>query len=193
MINSQETVLAAKQARVVYNEDTDTAVEAVRDITQRGKPLGINLSAASIQDARFVMELRTRLTSRPDVAGQLWLEIPAALAIHDLAGFRSLCHTLQPLGCRIGLEHVGAEFTRIADLQDLGLAYLKIDSSLVRGVDQSPEQQTILRGMATLCHSLGILAIAEGVENLGEAKVLFELGMDGVTGPGVRQNDKPAG
>ena len=33
MINSQETVLAAKQARVVYNEDTDTAVEAVRDIT----------------------------------------------------------------------------------------------------------------------------------------------------------------
>ena len=182
-------------SRLELDSQLDLAVidEAVRDITQRGKPLGINLSAASIQDARFVMELRTRLTSRPDVAGQLWLEIPAALAIHDLAGFRSLCHTLQPLGCRIGLEHVGAEFTRIADLQDLGLAYLKIDSSLVRGVDQSPEQQTILRGMATLCHSLGILAIAEGVENLGEAKVLFELGMDGVTGPGVRQNDKPAG
>ncbi|MDZ7852688.1 MAG: EAL domain-containing protein [Halomonas sp.] len=180
-------------SRLELDSQLDLAVidEAVRDITQRGKPLGINLSAASIQDARFVMELRARLTSRPDVAGKLWLEIPASLAIHDLAGFRSLCHTLQPLGCRIGLEHVGAEFTRIPDLQDLGLAYLKIDSSLVKGVDQSPEQQTILRGMATLCHSLGILAIAEGVDNLDEAKVLFELGLDGVTGPGVRQNDKP--
>ncbi len=182
-------------SRLELDGQLDLAVidEAVRDITQHGKPLGINLSAASIQDARFVMELQARLRARPDVAQRLWLEIPESLAIHDLASFRSLCRALQPLGCRIGLEHVGAEFTRIADLQDLGLAYLKIDRTLVQEVDQSAEQQTILRGMATLCHSLGILAIGEGVETLAEAGMLFELGLDGATGPGIRQHDKPAG
>ena len=182
-------------SRLELDGQLDLAVidEAVRDITQHGKPLGINLSAASIQDARFVMELQARLRARPDVAQRLWLEIPESLAIHDLASFRSLCRALQPLGCRIGLEHVGAEFTRIADLQDLGLAYLKIDRTLVQEVDQSAEQQTILRGMATLCHSLGILAIGEGVETLAEARVLFELGLDGATGPGIRQHDKPLG
>ncbi len=182
-------------SRLELDRQLDLAVidEAVRDITQRGKPLGINLSAASIQDAHFVMELQARLKARPDVAERLWLEIPESLAIHDLASFRSLCHALQPLGCRIGLEHVGAEFTRIADLQDLGLAYLKIDRTLVKEVHKVAEQQTILRGMATLCHSLGILAIGEGVENLEEARMLFELGVDGATGPGIRQHNKSAG
>ncbi|SEK32975.1 EAL domain-containing protein [Halomonas daqiaonensis] len=180
-------------SRLELDSQLDLAVidEAVRDMTQRGKPLGINLSAASIQDARFVIELQARLKARPDVAERLWLEIPESMAIHDLASFRSLCRVLQPLGCKLGLEHVGAEFTRIADLQDLGLAYLKIDGSLVKGIDQSAEQQTILRGMATLCHSLGILAIGEGTENLAEARMLFELGLDGATGPGIRQHDKP--
>ncbi|MCL7938874.1 EAL domain-containing protein [Halomonas sp. ATCH28] len=180
-------------SRLELDSRLDLAVidAAVRDITQRGKPLGINLSAASIQDARFVTELQTRLKARPDVAARLWLELPESLAIHDLASFRSLCHALQPLGCRIGLEHVGAEFTRIADLQDLGLGYLKFDRTLVQGVDRVAEQQTILRGMATLCHSLGILAIGEGVETRGEARTLFELGLDGATGPGIRQLKYP--
>ncbi|MEQ6917656.1 EAL domain-containing protein [Halomonas aquatica] len=180
-------------SRLELDSQLDLAVidEAMLDINQRGNPLGINLSAASIQDSRFVMELQTRLKARPDVARRLWLELPESMAIHDLSSFRSLCHALQPLGCRIGLEHVGASFTRIADLQDLGLAYLKFDKSLVSGIDKVIEQQTILRGMATLCHSLGILAIGEGVENLEEATMLFELGLDGATGPGIRQHDKP--
>ncbi|MDX1465135.1 MAG: EAL domain-containing protein [Halomonas sp.] len=180
-------------SRLGLDSQLDLAVidEAIRDITQRGKPLGINLSAASIRDVHFVVELQSRLKARPDVAKLLWLELPEAMAIHDLTSFRSLCQALQPLGCRIGLEHVGASFTRIADLQDLGLAYLKLDRTLVRGIDRGAEQQTILRGMATLCHSLGILAIGEGVEHREEARVLFELGLDGATGPGIRQHEKP--
>lgn len=179
-------------ARLGMTTQLDLAVvdAALKDITQRHQPVGINLSGESMRDAHFALELRARLSARPEAARQLWLEIPGNLAIQDLAHFRTLCKALQPLGCKVGLEHVGAEFTRIADLHDLGLAYLKIDSSLARGVTQSHEQQTILRGMATLCHSLGTLAIAEGVETHDEARALFELGLDGVTGPGIRHNDK---
>lgn len=181
-------------SRLGLDARLDLAVidEAIRDITQRGKPLGINLSMASIQDTHFVMELQARLRARPDVAEKLWLELPEAMAVHDLTSFRCLCRALQPLGCRIGLEHVGVSFTRIGDLQDLGLAYLKLDRTLIRGIDRVAEQQTILRGMATLCHSLGILAIGEGVEHREETRTLFELGLDGATGPGIRQHDKPA-
>ncbi|ATJ82596.1 EAL domain-containing protein [Halomonas beimenensis] len=179
-------------ARLGLDSQLDLAVidAALEDIAQRHQAVGVNLSPASIRDARFVLELRGRLSTRPDVARQLWLELPGNLALQDLANFRSLCRELRPLGCQLGLEHVGAEFTRLSDLHDLGLAYLKIDSTLVKGVTFAHEQQTILRGMATLCHSLGILAIAEGVHSLDEAKTLFELGLDGVTGPGIRHSDK---
>ncbi len=181
-------------SRLELNAQLDIAVAgtALTEIARHGKPLGINLSPASVRNARFVLDLRALIHSQRDAARKLWIEVPESMVIHDLESFRSLCRELLPFGCQLGLEHVGREFRRISDLHDIGLAYLKIDASLVRGVDTSPEQQTILRGMATLCHSIGVKAIAEGVDSLQESELLYELGMDGVTGPGVRQHDKPA-
>ncbi|MBZ5489242.1 EAL domain-containing protein [Halomonas aquamarina] len=148
--------------------------------------LGVNLSVASICNAQFVTELRTLLEAAPGRAAKLCFEVPATLNTQALANLRGLCNTLRPLGCQFGIEHVGADFTKLADLHDVGLAYLKIDSSLIRGLDTSHEQQTIVRGMATLCHSLGIQVIAEGVTEPQELMYAFQTGMDGVTGPGVR-------
>ncbi|MGM0913552.1 MAG: EAL domain-containing protein [Pseudomonadota bacterium] len=173
--------------------DLAVARETLREINRHGKPLGINLSPASVHDGRFVMDLSGLLQGNREAARQLWIEVPEAMVIHDLESFRSLCRQLQPFGCKLGLEHVGREFRRISDLKDLGLTYLKIDASLVKGIAESPERQTLLRGMATLCHSIGILAIAEGVDSLQESELVHELGIDGVTGPGIRQLDRPGG
>ena len=148
--------------------------------------LGINLSIASITNAEFVIELRMLLEKQPQLAKQLCFEVPAMLNSHAIGSLRGLCAALRPLDCRFGIEHVGAEFTKLADLHDIGLAYLKIDSCLIGGIHTSHEQQAIVRGMATLCHSLGIQVIAEGVTGQAELENLFSVGVDGATGPGVR-------
>lgn len=88
----------------------------------------------------------------------------------------------------MGLEHATSQFGQIEGLQHLGLSYLKTDASLSKGIAENQEHQSLLRGVSTLAHSLGITVIAEGVETQTAARTLFELGMDGVTGPGVRQN-----
>ncbi|MCF2913986.1 EAL domain-containing protein [Vreelandella aquamarina] len=148
--------------------------------------IGVNLSIASINNAQFVTELRLLLEKQPALASKLCFEVPATLTAHSFGSLRGLCSALRPLGCQFGIEHVGAEFTKLADLHDVGLAYLKVDSSLIRGIHVSNEQQTIVRGMATLCHSLGIQVIAEGVIDSEELQSLFRTGVDGATGPGVR-------
>jgi diguanylate cyclase (GGDEF)-like protein len=178
-------VFAPWVSRLGMSTQLDLAVvdAALQDIVQHHQPVSIHLSGDAMRDAHFAWELGARLGAKPDAATRLWLDIPGNLAIQDLEHFRALCTILRPLGCQLGLEHVGAELTRIADLHDLGLSYLKIDATLVKDVAEGHEQQAILRGMATLCHSLGILAIAEGVEHGAEARMLFELGLDGVTGP----------
>jgi len=175
-------------ARLQLEDKLDLAVaeRALTLIETDHLPLGINLSGRAVGDMAFIKALRQRLERAPDGAKQLWIELPESTALHDLSSFRLLCRELQPTGVKIGLEHVGSEFTRLADLHDLGLAFLKFDASLVHGIDQAFDQQTILRGMATLAHSLGILAIAEGVKTKEEALTLFDLGLDAVTGPGVK-------
>ncbi|WP_085918469.1 EAL domain-containing protein [Halomonas sp. CSM-2] len=175
-------------ARLQLEDKLDLAVaeRALAIIETDQLPLGINLSGRAVSDMAFIKALRQRLEHAPEAARKLWIELPESTALHDLASFRLLCRELQHTGVRIGLEHVGSEFTRLADLHDLGLAFLKFDASLVSGVDEAFDQQTILRGMATLAHSLGILAIAEGVKRPEEAETLFDLGLDAVTGPGVK-------
>ena len=175
-------------SRLGMNVDFDLAViaAALSKIEEDGKPLGINLSRQAAEYSRFAAEVKPLLAARPEAAALLWLELPEIVAVHHLEGFRGLCRELRPYGCRMGLEHVGPEFSRIAQLHDVGLAYLKIDASLVAGAEEPGEKQTLLRGMATLAHSLGIIAIAEGVESEEAAAAMFELGLDGVTGPGVR-------
>jgi EAL domain-containing protein (putative c-di-GMP-specific phosphodiesterase class I) len=92
---------------------------------------------------------------------------------------------VKPLGCPIGLEHVGPRFSRLGELHDLGLDYLKIDAAMVRGIDAHPGNQAFLRGLCTVAHTLGMTTIAEGVASEAEGRVLPELGVDALTGPAI--------
>jgi len=160
----------------------EAALMAIRD---HGEPVGINLSHAAVTQPNMTLALQQRLAANTDVAHLLWLEVPESVARSDLDSFRHLCKVLQPYGSHLGMEHVGAAFRQLSALQDLGLSYVKLDATLIQNVSDRPEQQTILRGMATLCHSLAIQAIAEGVVDERDIDTLFELGLDGVTGPAV--------
>ncbi|RDB42257.1 EAL domain-containing protein [Halomonas sp. DQ26W] len=168
--------------------DLAVVIAALKDTETSGKPVGINLSANSLRDGRFVSEVITRVRARPACAARLWFELPQSIAFQQPKALQNLCNELLPLGCKMGLEHVSTQFGKIEGLQDLGLTFMKFDASLSQDIENQSQQQSLLRGMCTLAHSLGIMAIAEGVESRTAATVLFELGMDGVTGPGIRQD-----
>ncbi|WP_445157448.1 EAL domain-containing protein [Halomonas sp. E14] len=176
-------------ARLSLTPQLDLAVAkaALNDTAISGKPVGINLSIDSLKDGHFMGELLTTLRARPDLAPRLWFELPQSVAVQQPQALKTLCNALLGLGCKVGLEHVGPQFGKLPGLQDLGLSFMKVDAALSQDIEQRNDQQSLLRGMATLAHSLGILVIAEGVAHRNAAKALFELGLDGVTGPGVRQ------
>ena len=69
----------------------------------------------------------------------------------------------------------------------MGLHYIKLDATLSHDVLLNPAQQSLVRGMVSLAHSLGIRVIAQGVQDNETSEQLFRLGIDGVTVPGVRQ------
>lgn len=162
-------------------------VERALAAIQAGEaPQGINLSAGSLCDAGFRTRLEVLLAAHPEAARALWVEVPEYGVVQHPAEFRELCGVLRPLGCRIGIEHFGCRFARIEDLHELGLDYVKVDASLVRGIDNETGNQGVLRSLCVLAHGLGIRVIAEGVESAAERTTLVALGVDGMTGPGVR-------
>lgn len=145
----------------------------------------INLSAQAMSDPLLLHRLARRLNEVRDSAVRLWIEIPEHGVFQDLESFRLLSALLKPLGCRIGIEHVGHRVAQLGRLHDVGVDYIKVDGSFIRGIDLNQANQVFLRGFAMIAHSIGLQTLAEGVNSAGELKTLLELGFDGATGPGV--------
>jgi diguanylate cyclase (GGDEF)-like protein len=148
--------------------------------------LAINLSASSLEDAAFQPRLMALIAAQKELAPRLWLEIAEGGALKHLDAFKVLCRSLNAAGCRTGLEHFGHQFSQIGQLHDLGLDYLKVDSSFVRGVESNSGNAAFLKGLCSIAHNIGLLVLAEGVTSSAELNALLSLGFDGATGPGVQ-------
>jgi len=150
--------------------------------------LAINLSASSVGDEAFRGKLLSLLAAHRRTTPRLWLEVPENGALKHLARFRELCHGMKAVGCRVGLEHFGHQFSQIGLLHDLGLDFLKVDASFIRGLDSNPGNAAFLKGLSGIAHSIGLQVLAEGVTTPEELKALEGVGFDGATGPAIRES-----
>ena len=172
-------------ARLGRMADLDLVVVelALARLRAQPEPVGINLSARILGEPAALHGLVQRIGSSRDVASRLWLEVPENGVYARLDGFRALCRQIKPMGCRIGIEHAGPDVSRMGALYDVGLDYIKVDATLIRGIDAKPGNQAFVRGFCTIAHAIGLLAIVEGVERAEEWNALLDLGIDGGTGP----------
>lgn len=148
--------------------------------------IAVNLAAESLQQADYVTRLAQLVRQYKVEAGRLWLEVAEAGIVNRFEAFRELCLALADLPCRVGIEHFGRQFSLVGQLHDLGIDYLKIDASFIQDIQQQDGQQALLKGLCQIAHNIGLGVIAEGVHHEAEQQMLFSLGFDGVTGPGVR-------
>jgi EAL domain-containing protein (putative c-di-GMP-specific phosphodiesterase class I) len=164
--------------------DVEVIAAALHKITS-GADVAINISADSLCNATFREHALALIEKVKDKATHLWIEFPESCALRHMAELRSFALSLRAFGCRVGLEHVGLEFTKIRELQDMGLHYLKIDGAIIRDIDSNTGNQQFLQGLCKIGRSLGILMIAEGVHTTAEKEKLIHLDIDALTGPGV--------
>lgn len=148
-------------------------------------PRGVNVSPASLLDSGFVPRVRALLLASPRAARSLWLEVAEGAAVERFELVRELCKQLRPLGARIGLEHAGERLTRIEFLFEAGLDYVKLDSAVVQGVAEDAARVAFVQATVGMLHGLGLSVYAEGVRDGADIPVLYQAGIDGVTGPAV--------
>jgi predicted signal transduction protein with EAL and GGDEF domain len=142
----------------------------------------VNISARSVSHPGFREQLLERLEAQGEMSRRLWLEVPETGALRRIEDLRSLIGSLKSVGCHIGLEHYGLHFDQVGQLYELGLDFLKVDASFVRGIDSNPGNQAFLSGLRDITQKIGIRLYAEGVETEAELRKLESLGFDGVTG-----------
>jgi EAL domain-containing protein (putative c-di-GMP-specific phosphodiesterase class I) len=178
----------ASRLQMTTELDLAAARLALERIAAGAPAVAVNLSGESILDAAFRARLYAQIASRKDLAPRLWLEVSEIGAFQHFDEFHAFCDALRPLGCRLGIEHFGRQFSEVGRLHGIGLDYLKVDGSFIRAIDSQPGNQAFLKGLCSIAHNIGLTVIAESVQTPEELAILPELGFDGATGPAVPRN-----
>lgn len=147
--------------------------------------LAVNLSPLSLREASFSQGLSDLLKSAPGLTHRLWLETPEAAVIKHTESFQALVAVVRQTGGRVGLDHFGRHYSDAGVLHDLGLDFLKVDPSFIRGLQYSADNQVFLQRLASVAHKMGVQIYADGVIDRAELAALQTMEFDGAAGPAI--------
>jgi len=147
-------------------------------MAMRGRRTEVNLSARSIGDQPFAAELEELVRGAGASAENLILEITETAALENLDAALEFAERLTRLGARFALDDFGTGFGSLTHLRRLPVRYLKIDSSFVRDIVHNSEDQGLVRGIVAIARELGVLTVAEGVEDEATLWLVRESGVD---------------
>jgi diguanylate cyclase (GGDEF)-like protein len=143
--------------------------------------LALNLSAATLTDPQALEQVFELLRQNPRVGSRLTFEIGEE-QLPEQAVLEQLTRRLQSKGFSLALQRFGGRFSMIGNLAHLGLAYLKIDGSYIRSIDEESHKRLFIEAVQRAAHSIDLPLIAERVETEGERQVIAEMGIEGVQG-----------
>ncbi|WP_331693383.1 EAL domain-containing protein [Pseudomonas sp. ZY71] len=143
--------------------------------------LALNLSSATLADPQALNKIFEILRAHSNLGERLTLEIGEE-QLPEQAVLEQLTRRLRELGFSLSLQRFGGRFSMIGNLARLGLAYLKIDGSYIRAIDQESDKRLFIEAIQRAAHSIDLPLIAERVETEGELAVIREMGLYGVQG-----------
>jgi EAL domain-containing protein (putative c-di-GMP-specific phosphodiesterase class I) len=134
--------------------------------------VAINVSPRHFLDYRFVSRLEELLRDYQLPAECLEIELTESVMQTGPQTIKTLDH-LRSLGIAIALDDFGTGYSSLASLQQLPLTRVKLDRSLIAGIDDNARSASIARATIALCRGLGLDVTAEGVERIEQLAILL--------------------
>lgn len=136
-----------------------------------GWSLSINASPTVIESGRLTAALTSHAPHR------IVVEVTEHVAVTDYVGLGAALDDLRALGIRIAVDDVGAGFASFRHVLQLRPDVLKVDRSLVRGLDRDPLRRAMVESVTRFAERAGARVVAEAVETPSELQVLQDLGV----------------
>jgi diguanylate cyclase (GGDEF)-like protein len=162
----------------------DTALGQVAKWRAQGLfvPVAVNVSPRDVHTPGFAGSVAARLARHGVPAGALQLEITEHVLLEDPQRAADTLAGLTGHGVKMSLDDFGTGYSSLVHLRRLPVSELKIDRSFVARLAIDTEDAAIVRCTVDLAHSLGLLVVAEGVEDDETWERLRDLGCDAVQG-----------
>ncbi|HEV7452844.1 MAG TPA: bifunctional diguanylate cyclase/phosphodiesterase [Pseudonocardiaceae bacterium] len=158
----------------------DRSLQQCRSWLDRGMSLSVavNLSVHNLADTEFPSRVADALARHRVPPALLGLELTESAVMSDPERAVPVLRGLHGLGVRIAVDDFGTGYSSLAYLRRLPVDELKIDKSFVCGLASDLGDLAVVRAIIDLGHSLGLIVVAEGVEQDATRDQLVEMGCD---------------
>jgi EAL domain-containing protein (putative c-di-GMP-specific phosphodiesterase class I)/CheY-like chemotaxis protein len=156
-----------------FELEVAAAGAALEAITEASSPgfLAVNLSPQAIIDPRFEAWL-----DRYSGLGHVVIEITEHAIVDDYDALNRALDHARRRGVRVAVDDAGAGYSSLRHVLRLRPDFLKLDGSLVTGIDRDPAKRAVAVGMISSAYELGTDVIAEAIEEESDLACVVRLG-----------------
>lgn len=142
-----------------------------------GTRLSVNLSAPVLMDQRTLSIL-----DRPTDLSGLIIEVTEEALVQSEAQLHQTIDPLLARGAMLAVDDMGAGYSGLRQITTVHPDYLKLDRSLITGIDEDADRQALVGALVGYAERVGSLLVAEGIETPSELGALIDLGVPLVQG-----------
>jgi EAL domain-containing protein (putative c-di-GMP-specific phosphodiesterase class I) len=143
---------------------------ACEDRLPEGLYLALNVSPSVLGSG----ELET-IVARGDHDRPLVVELTEHQPVEDYAELDEALGRLRDYGVRVAVDDVGSGFASFRHVTRVNPEILKLDRTLVAGIDEDPVRQSLAAAIVAFARDVGAIVVSEGIENHDELSCLTEL------------------
>ncbi|MBY6064536.1 putative bifunctional diguanylate cyclase/phosphodiesterase [Pseudidiomarina sediminum] len=161
---------------------TQVLRDLAHNIDLKALSVSVNVSSQQLQRYQFP-ELLAKLLSDTKVSAEaITLELTEGVLVDQSNQNLQALQKLQEMHCTIAIDDFGTGFSSLSYLSQIPAQVIKLDRSFIVNMEHDPERLELVRTIISMCHALGRIVVAEGVETQEQVTILRSLNVDRMQG-----------
>jgi len=140
--------------------------------------ISVNVSARQFRHHDFIDVVESCLLTLLADAKSLEIELTESVFVDDLAKARETLEKLKATGVYVSIDDFGTGYSSLGYLKHLTFDAVKVDQSFIHELPNDRKSEAIIRAVLAMCHTLGKVVVAEGIETDSQFHYLRKAGVD---------------
>jgi diguanylate cyclase len=157
----------------------DEGARALARLAPQGELfMNVNLSGRQLLDPDLGRAVHGAVSAAGIAPERFKLEVTESLLMNNLDRAIEVLEAQRASGVRVAIDDFGTGYSSLSYLHRLPAHTLKIDRSFVARILQDAPSRKIVAALGALARGLGMDVVAEGVENVEQARALRDMGIE---------------
>jgi EAL domain-containing protein (putative c-di-GMP-specific phosphodiesterase class I) len=148
----------------------------------RGITVAVNVATRQLLQPGLLQAVRAAIAGSGLPPERLVIEITEGALLDDSRATASLLAQLRDQGIGLAIDDFGTGYSSLSRLRSFPVDKLKIDRSFIQEIRRANDRAPIVAAIMAMAHSLGLTAVAEGVETVDQLACLHQHACEEIQG-----------